>query len=71
MGFSQCNPFSPNQPFHSNVTKEGEEESSCGKDIATGFPSTALLPFLCLLKKEKITSTFCSLFHYVICIGTS
>lgn len=65
--FFQCNPFSPNQPSHSNFTKGGkEEESNCGEDFATGFPSPAfLLPYPCLLKQEKMMYVFCSLLHYV------
>lgn len=30
-----------------------------------------LLPSPCPLKKDKIVSVFCSLFHYVICTGRS
>ena len=49
-----------------------EEESNCGEDFATGFPSpTFLLPSPCLLKQEKIMYEFCSLLHYVVCISRS
>lgn len=69
--FSQCDPFSPNQPSLISLRSGREEESNRGEDFATGFPSPAfLLPSACLLN-QKIMYVFCSLLHYVVCISRS
>lgn len=53
------------------ISLRGEEESNCGKDFATGFPSLAFVLPSPYLLKQKIKYMFCSLLHYVVCISRS